>query len=248
MSEERLISHDARIAGVVAVFVAIAELAISEWIHEAYHRYPLWTIFVGVVAILVLFFLVFLVIRSYERWWHSEEASRKEAAFKEPIKLRNCGIVDGIWVDAIYDIQSKKRVEGSVIKIESRGDGFSIEGWAFDNEAVVNTDNVNNLAQCGHWSGSSRHWTDNGFVYAYEGGKDVRQRDKGAVVYEFIVSGGRELRMEGIFFGFGLQTAYYIQGKRIDSNSKTTSSGLRREKLTLQNFLRKEQANRMNEL
>ena len=243
--EERQIAHHARIAGIVAVFVSVAELAISEWVHEAYSNYPLWTLLGGGAAILALFFAVFSVISRYERKWHDKERERKELAFRQPIQLQKCGVVDGIWVDAIYDIYTKQRVEGSVIQIESSGAGFTVEGWAYDSNALEQAEDLSQVANCGHFSGSSRHWDEDGFVYAYDGTKGVKQRDKGAVVYEFTRPGGNQLRMSGVFFGFGLQTAFYIQGKRIETKAKNLSSDLQREKVHLRDFLLKEQPNHL---
>lgn len=144
-------------------------------------------------------------------------------------------------MDAVYDIYTKQRVEGSVIKIESSGAGFTVQGWAFEAAAVEKAENVADLASCGRFWGNGRHWNANGFVYAYEGQKGVEQRDAGAVVYEFTSGGGQKLTVSGVFFGFGLQGAFYLQGKRIDTNTKILSTDLRREKLLLRDFLLREQ-------
>ncbi len=237
IEDERQIVHHARIAAFVAVFVAAAELAISEWVHGAYEKYPLWTVLIGITAFLALFFAVFWVIRLYERSWHTRDTERRELAFKQPITLLKCGVVDGIWIDAVYDVYTKECVEGSVIKIESSGAGFYVEGWGYDREDLQHADDLSKVPSCSHFSGTGRQWDSDCLIYAYEGMKGLKQRDKGAVVYEFTRPGGSQLMMSGVFFGFGLQTAFYLRGKRIGEKTKYLSPDLQREKLRLREFL-----------
>jgi hypothetical protein len=236
--EERQIDHHAYIAATVAVFVAGAELAITEWVSEAWHQSRLWTFVAGLGAILFLFFLVFRIIRWHERRWHRKEAKRRDEAEAKAIELATVGCVDGIWLDVIYDIHTKQRVEGSVIKIQSSGRGFAVEGFAF--ELADLEKDPTKAEHCGHFHGVSRHWDHTGFVYAYEGKKGARQMDKGAVVYEFTTLGANRLIMSGVFFGFGLKSAFFIQGKRIDSSVKNLSANLQKEKPLLRDFMLKE--------
>ena len=114
-----------------------------------------------------------------------------------------------------------------------------MEGWAYESEDIEKTANVSEIVISGHFSGNGRHWYDDGFVCVYEGKKGIAQRDKGAVVYEFTTLGGKRT-MSGVFFGFGLKTAYYLQGKRVDVDTKNLSSDLRREKLWLRDFLKEQ--------
>src|SRR5689334_22469678 len=91
--EERQIDHHAYIAATVAVFVAGAELAITEWVSEAWHQSRLWTFVAGLGAILFLFFLVFRIIRWHERRWHRKEAKRRDEAEAKAIELATVGCV-----------------------------------------------------------------------------------------------------------------------------------------------------------
>ncbi len=230
----RLIDHEARVTGIVAVAVALAEIGIGEWLHDAWPQYRVWVIAGGVIAIFVLYRFVMFVIRRYETGWHAREAALKEEADRKPIPIGKLGVVDGIWLDAIYDLQTRTLVKGSVIKISSTGAGFDVEGWSYEKPALLTAPDVATVDECGHWVNTGSHWSEDSLVYSYKG-DDSTRRDTGPVIYEF-KHVGTALGLSGAFFGFGLQEAYLVQGFRKDENARV-SPDLSREKRWLREFL-----------
>jgi hypothetical protein len=236
--QDRHIDHEARVAGVVAVAVCLLELSVNEWVHEFYGRSPVWTIVAGLAVILMLFRVVFLAIRSYERRWHAEEKQRRDLELKRKVNLR-VGVVDGVWIDAVWDISTRQLVEGSVLKIESSGAGFQVEGWAYASRVMAGDSDLAHVGSCGHFIGRTQHWHEDGFVYTYKGNKGPTQRDDGAVVYEFSSHGAGHVSVCGMFCGFGLKSAYYVEGKRVSDNPTSISAEHHREKQLLRDYLKK---------
>src|SRR5579863_8090276 len=115
----REIKRETYTASAIAVLVALLEFFASESFHLLpEHKFVFFVLLLS--AIMGLFFFMMQVIG---RW--ARRALLKE--MQEPMPLDAVGIVNGLWVDAIWEEDSPDALQVSVIDIRrSRAEGFAI--------------------------------------------------------------------------------------------------------------------------
>jgi hypothetical protein len=159
---------------------------------------------------------------------------------KNPIRLEDVGIVDGIWIYGFRDVNSEDRnfSGGSVVRITSCGLGFKIEGHAYRLADLEDAKLFARNGRLGFFKGRGQA-KGTTLSFHYEGQEDYRQ-DTGVGRYLFAKSfpGEDELRVSGEFTGTGFDakkvSSREVRGHRISHTATEEFDELREREALLQ--------------
>jgi hypothetical protein len=188
----------------------VAGLTVFEWVRQSYpgefQKYPF--VFYA-VALAFVFTVIVFGIYNVSRYFES----RLEAAMRgQPIPVRRLGVVDGIWLEVIWDGRTKRRAEVSIVKIESTaGEGFSLWGRSYDDD---------HISEVGHFAGTGYLRGDADLVYHYEGAGSIGTNDKGVGYCTFQQDPIHpdEAKFDGAFLKLGGNTHRYFHGRKVGQN------------------------------
>lgn len=217
-------------AGSVAVAVALLEYFVNEIFHVRPFELGWFVLLIG--PLIVLFFFVMSVIGRIGRREMHKEIERREAYLKEPVPLKFVGIVNGLWLDAIWDETNDRPFQASVIELRSsRAEGFFISGDTYE----CGYDNAGNAtvgAEVGHFRGIGPAPDDATVHIAYTGGEHG-DLDWGAISYRFRRQAGTKEEdpeapryFDGDFFVRRSNTRRYVLGQKVKEHK---SDAVRRE-------------------
>jgi hypothetical protein len=181
-------------AGMVGVIIAGFEMALQDF---AASTEPLiWAYRIGII--IGVFIVIGLVVIMLE-----------VSIEHRPIRLENIGLIDGDYVDAIYD-ENGRISRGSLIKITStRGKGFVITGTSFG---------VGDAKPVGKFDGSGSVAGSDGIAYYYNGYDfltTLLTHDSGICYYRFLRSKSPDLAFIGGFMAFGLGHSHQVFGRKV---------------------------------
>jgi len=206
------------IGGTAAVTVVLLEIFLKEVLDLRLND-PLFYVFLFFI-LLSLYILVTQVIGHIVHRQLFKEKERQEAYMREPIAFKFVGIVNGVWVDAIWE--GDKLIQVSVIDIRSsRAEGIAISGDSFRCHCDGQGNATVEQPAIGHFRGSGSPLENATVHIAYTGGEQG-QTDWGGLTYRFRLEAGSEeenLEAERYFDGDFLartsNSRRYVLGKKI---------------------------------
>ena len=232
MSEggKEIIRH-AIIGGLLMVVLLVADL-----LNHAYGRPELLITYnrVWIVIVLLGFVLAFALIWLVELLWYRTEILKKRRRDQEKIKLVNpIGVVDGTWIDVIWQRSETDPLQTSIIEIESTvGGRFKVRGHTF---------NVDDLkTEKGTFtSDNTITMEDNrGLMYQYKG-QEVNPAGGPAIehfgvgFYNFQRAASGQLEFSGSFMATVEEQNRRVEGRRL-TDAEADAFGVLRS-LTVKN-------------
>lgn len=206
--EYREVVHHATIGALVAVALAWSDDAVHAWFDTAFHEHPNWVQGLILVSILVSAFSIILAIESY---WASQEKYNME----RPHELAAVGVVDGVWLDAIWTKDREDPIEGTIVKITSSGRGFSVQGTSYLAADLCFTSDFSTVEPIGDFKGDGRPWSEDGLFYQYSGQETGKGLDRGVGFYRFWCDAidPRLVRYDGAFLGLNIKDSRSVKGR-----------------------------------
>ena len=203
-SRGRELRDHAVIAGLVAAAIVVFEVRFHDAVEQKWH----WLAFAGLFAVYIAaFFLIWLFDLGLE-WVHK----------RERVRLGKAGIVDGDWIDGIWDGQEGHLIMGSIVNIKSTPGRFEISGISYRLDGT----------RVGGFTGWGVKWEKNILSFAYDGeeatprilrlGRITDDRpDFGVGYYKFVPPhAGNANEFSGYFLSTLDRPVRRVQGKRAD--------------------------------
>jgi hypothetical protein len=139
------IVHHAVIGGLLAMALGVFHFLSEGLFNDIFKNYPVvlgafraHPIGFGITSLLIIGFIIFAVIYQLEAHWERMQTRLEQALKAQPRPIPRVGLVDGHWVDAIWDSE-KRLIQGSVIKITSTTEkGFKVNGVSYYADDVEN--------------------------------------------------------------------------------------------------------------
>jgi hypothetical protein len=191
------------IGGIVAVCLV--------WFHQKLEGSLTWK---QAVLLGFVFVAAFTVLAGFERIW----INRQE---RKPFYFRDAGTIDGFWLSALWDSETRALVGCAITEIRSSGRRFTVGGPSYN-------------PQCenpGNFRGEGFQWDDSSFIYHYRGHEGIAAGDFGVGYYAFTRAPGEKnaTAFNGAYVARGLGRTRYVLAEKIseaDLEALTHSKGL----------------------
>jgi hypothetical protein len=212
------IRRDQIIGGLVSLIVASFEIFVKV-IMDKFGGQPFWWWVLFAAALLVAFFAAFWLIGIAERAMRKREEDSLRKIVEEPIPLKAVGVVNGHWIDAIWDADTKKLIQYSFFELKSSfKDGFYVRGDSYWCESDQES-KPKKGAHAGDFHGPGYPYGDTTLSIPFSGHERDRP-DQGNISYTFRKEvrpgeGEPDMYFNGHFYGHGLRVTRLVLGKRL---------------------------------
>jgi hypothetical protein len=208
-TKKETVSHGVAEHSIVTGLV-VAGLILFEWVRQEFavqfEHYPF--VFYA-LALAVIFAAIFFGIhRAATYFEHRVDAALKQQA----IPLKRVGVVDGFWLEAVWDENTKQLSQVSLMKIESTaGEGLTLWGSSYD--AVDGR-------EVAHFAGTGYLWGDADLIYHYEGvgGIGMSAKGLGYCMFKTDPVNTQNAKFDGAFFNLRQKGRFVFRGRKIKAD------------------------------
>jgi hypothetical protein len=204
--KEHGVSHGVAEHSIITGLV-VAGLILFEWIRQSFEsqfeHYPF--VFYAGALILIFAAIFFGIHRAATYFEHRVDAALKQQA----IPLKRVGVVDGYWLEAVWDENTRQLSQVSLMKIESTGgEGMTLWGSSYD--AVDGR-------EVAHFAGTGYLWGDADLIYHYEGvgGIGMSAKGLGYCIFKTDPVNPQNAKFDGAFFNLRQKGHFVFRGRRI---------------------------------